>query len=69
MPEIWESVLVTIRRDKIPDENGPCANHVARDDEKSATLNPGLVVRKAKSMSKFRDIEILVHVHFFFMKS
>lgn len=35
MPEVWEDVKVTIRRDKIPDENGPCANHLPRDDDKS----------------------------------
>lgn len=41
MPEIWEDVRVTITRDKIPDENGPCANHLARDDDKSASLSQG----------------------------
>lgn len=41
MPEVWEDVKVTIRRDKIPDENGPCANHLPRDDDKSTTLNQG----------------------------
>lgn len=44
MPEVWEDVKVTIRRDKIPDENGPCANHLPRDDDKSTTLNQGLLL-------------------------
>lgn len=46
MPEVWEDVKVTIRRDKIPDENGPCANHLPRDDDKSTTLNQGLLLEE-----------------------
>jgi hypothetical protein len=48
MTEVWDSVLVSIRRDKIPDENGPCANHVPRDDEKTTTLNPGTLSTKTQ---------------------
>lgn len=53
MPEVWEDVKVTIRRDKIPDENGPCANHLPRDDDKSTTLNQGLLLAENENRNQF----------------
>ncbi|KAJ8301303.1 hypothetical protein KUTeg_020290 [Tegillarca granosa] len=41
MPERWENVRVTVVRPGEVDQNGPCANHIPSEDQKTTSFNPG----------------------------